>query len=334
MEVFKCFKVRFKLSSRSGQSHNGDKIDKIAQRARFVGNSRGLIILLVTGSCGWGRGRISSSGDGRVAAGVGWARAVGVALSRALGLLAAVVPAAAVRDLFGGFAGQALRVEHLTVGAAELVGLLAVEAGEEELAVGRVGIDGVLLEESVGSDLAGSGAGEAFDGLELSGIGTVAPLGLVGPLLLADAAADGRVEDERVGAGHLEGGAVVASVELVADGRVFVIKDAVGSLAPGVDSGLGLLLELSLAAVDVVREDALLAVPDGVVKEEAVWAENSLTYVVLAEVVEVTLFRVREEAVLLGTSEGEGRSGEVLSDDGGRHDGDDESGSDHVDVSS
>ena len=56
MEVFKCFKVRFKLSSRSGQSQNGDKIDKIAQRARFVGNSRGLIILLVTGSCGWGRG--------------------------------------------------------------------------------------------------------------------------------------------------------------------------------------------------------------------------------------------------------------------------------------
>ena len=83
----------------------------------------------------------------------------------------------------------------MAVGAAELVGLLAEETGEEELAVGGVGEDGVNLEESVWPDLAVAGASEAFDGLELAGLGAVAPLGLVGLLLLAGAAAQDGIED-------------------------------------------------------------------------------------------------------------------------------------------
>jgi hypothetical protein len=52
--------------------------------------------------------------------------------------------------------------------------------------------------------------------------------------------------------------------------------------------------------------------PDGVVKEEAVRAKHGPAHIVLADVVKVTLFRIREVAVLLGAGEGKGRAGEVL----------------------
>ena len=47
-----------------------------------------------------------------------------------------------------------MSIEDLAGGASELVRLLAVEAGEEELAVSGVGVNGVLLKEPVRSDLA------------------------------------------------------------------------------------------------------------------------------------------------------------------------------------
>ena len=69
----------------------------------------------------------------------GGAGAVGVARVGAPGVLSAVVPAAALGHLLGGLADVVLGVVDLPLGAAKLVGLLAVEAGEEELAVWRRG---------------------------------------------------------------------------------------------------------------------------------------------------------------------------------------------------
>ena len=68
-------------------------------------------------------------------AAAGGARAVGVAGVWAPGVLAAVVPAGALRHLLGGLADVGFGVVDLSLGAAQLVGLYAVEAGEEELAV-------------------------------------------------------------------------------------------------------------------------------------------------------------------------------------------------------
>ena len=82
----------------------------------------------------------------------------------------------------------------MTVRAAELVRLLAEEAGEEELAIGGVGENWMNLQKSVRSDFTASGACEAFNGLELAGLGTVALLGLVRLLLIAGAAAQDGVE--------------------------------------------------------------------------------------------------------------------------------------------
>ena len=54
------------------------------------------------------------------------------------GVLPAVVPALAVGDLLGGLANVAIGVVNLALGTSELVGLLPVEAGEEELKEGKV----------------------------------------------------------------------------------------------------------------------------------------------------------------------------------------------------
>ncbi len=58
-------------------------------------------------------------------------------------------------------------VEDLSLGAAELVGVGAEEAGEEVPAVRRVGEDRVGLEEALGTHLRLAGAGEAVDALQL-----------------------------------------------------------------------------------------------------------------------------------------------------------------------
>ncbi len=52
--------------------------------------------------------------------------------------------------------------------------------------------------------------------------------------------------------------------------------------------------------------------PDGVIEEKAVGTEDGPAHIVLADVVKVTLFRIREVPVLLGAGEGKRRAGEVL----------------------
>lgn len=121
-------------------------------------------------------------------------------------------------------------------------------------------------------------------------------------MLITDATSDGIVEDKGSGAGHLEGSAIVAGVELVADVRVLVVENAVGTRTPWINAGLRLLLEFPVFAIDVVRQDTLLAVADGVIEEEAVGAEVGLGHAVLTDVVKVALLRIGKETVLFRTS--------------------------------
>ena len=149
------------------------------------------------------------------AAGAG---AVGVARVGAPGVLSAVVPAGALGHLLGRLADVGLGVVDLSLGAAQLVGLLAVEAGEEELAVCGVGEERVLVEEALRAHLGRAGAAEAVDDLGL-GVGR-ADLALGGELLGPDARAQLDVEDEGGHAGHLEGHALVTAVECVQDSLI------------------------------------------------------------------------------------------------------------------
>ena len=80
---------------------------------------------------------------------------------------------------------------------------------------------------------------------------------------------------------------------------------------PRVDASLGLLDELALATFDAMGQLAPLVVPLGVVEEEAVLAKLWFGYVVLANVVEIALLRVREQPVRLGAFEVEVGAGEL-----------------------
>ena len=154
-----------------------------------------------------------------------------------------------------------------------------------------VGVERVLVEEALRADLGRAGAREALDLLGRGVHG--ADLSLGGELLGAHAGAQLDVEDEGGHAGHLEGHALVTAeerrlkkmrhrfgepwagdkgsrnlyhiilsipVELVADGGVLVVEEAVGARAAGVDALLGLLHEGAVAAVHVVRQLAGLVV--------------------------------------------------------------------------
>ena len=116
----------------------------------------------------------------------------------------------------------------------------------------------MLVEEALRADLGLAGAAEAVDDLGLGVRG--AELALGGELLGPDARAQLDVEDEGGDAGHLEGHALVAAVELVAHVGVLVVEEAVGPGAPRVDALLRLLHERPVAAVHVVRQLARLVV--------------------------------------------------------------------------
>ena len=177
--------------------------------------------------------------DWRPVAGTG---AVCGTLAWAPGVLFALVPALAVWHLVGSLAGEGRGVKHLPLGAPELVGVFAEEAGEEELAVCGVGQDRVGLQDALGPDDLLARAPEPVNlfeaGLRVLADPSVALLGLGRGLFGPDTGAHRHVEDEGKGAWHLVGGAVVTRVEPVADVRALVVEQTVGTVATVVDPSL------------------------------------------------------------------------------------------------
>ena len=203
---------------------------------------------------------------------------------------------------------------------------LVVVAGEVRAAVSGVRVDGVSLEEVLRPECFPPGTGEAVNLVDLL---PVTPPGLLAGLLLPNAAPHLRVEDERDGAGELEGAAVVALDVLVADILLRVVEHTVGSLALRVSVGRGLLDVDPVPAVHIVGQNTLLVVGNLVVEEKTLGTElyvgNSLATdveeVALLEVSELPVgfrtFKVRTEfSILLGrgqVSRCETEKGEVCS---------------------
>jgi hypothetical protein len=94
------------------------------------------------------------------------------------------------------------------------------------------------------------------------------------------------------------GCSIITSIELIADIRILVIKDAVCSGALGIDARLRFLLKLPVLAIYIVGEDTFFTVPDCVIEQEAIWAEVGFCHTVLTDIIQVTLFRVGKEPVL------------------------------------
>ena len=113
-------------------------------------------------------------------------RAVGVAGVGTLWVFPAIVPAWALRDIKRFLTNQGFGIKdlknstwyqlktstslsifyYLSLWAAELVGVATEEACEEVLAVRRVGVNGMSLEETLRTDLFLTGASESFNGFQ------------------------------------------------------------------------------------------------------------------------------------------------------------------------
>ena len=154
------------------------------------------------------------------------------------------------------------------------------------------------LDESQRSDGLLAGTSESFDRLEGRRVVAVIALPSLGTKLVGThAGTDGDVKHEAGGTGHLVGGTLVAEVELLAFVGVLVVENAVGSGTSGIDAFLRLLHKFTSSTVYAVGEDATLLVALAVVKEETVLTKLGAGHVVFANVVEIALFGVGEEAV-------------------------------------
>jgi len=101
----------------------------------------------------------------------GSTRAVGVAVVAALAVLGTTVPARTLGHFLGQLADLGLCVKHVALGTTKLVWLLVVIAGEVVLAVSGMSIDGVRLQQVLGSDgVPASWAGEPVHLQKLLGV--------------------------------------------------------------------------------------------------------------------------------------------------------------------
>ena len=194
---------------------------------------------------------------------------------------------------------------------------LVVITGEVVLAVCGVGVDGVGLQQVLGSNgVTTSRTGEAVNLQKFLSI--VAHSCKFALCLGTNTGADFHVKDERVRARELKGSSAVALDVLVAHCRVVVVKDSVRFWASWVGIGTWLLDKLTVSTVNVVREDALLVVHPRDVEEQTLGAVLYRGNTLSADVKEIALLGIRKLSIILGTDEVLGNVPVLLADDGGR----------------
>jgi len=258
-------------------------------------------------------------------------RTIGVAVVATLAVFRAAVPARAFGHFLSELAHLSLCVEHVALGTTKLVWLLVVITGEVVLAVCGMRVDGVGLQQVLGSNgVTTSRTGEAVNLQKFLSI--VAHSCKFALCLGTNTGADFHIKDKRIRARELERPSAVALDVLVAHCRVVVVKDSVRFWASWVGIGTWLLDKLTVSTVNVVREDALLVVHPRDVEEQTLGAVLYCGNTVSADVKEIALLRVGELAVIFGADEVIRNVPVLLSVDGDGREEDDggEVGADHA----
>lgn len=119
------------------------------------------------------------------------------------------------------------------------------------------------------------------------------------------------VKDSGGRAGLVMGLSIITKEIPITDGGVRMVKVPVGVLTDIINVCLPLLDESSVSAVNSVRQFASFFVSLCVIKEETIGAELGSGTAVHTHMVEITLFRVCEQTILLRTIEVEGWAGKV-----------------------
>lgn len=159
------------------------------------------------------------------------------------------------------------------------------------------------LVQARGAQFDGGGTAEPVDGLGFGGF-LLANLSLRGEFSGSDAGSNDIVKDQGLDTTHLMSGSLVAKVELVADVRVQMVEDTIGTCAFGIAVLAGRLNEEPVAAVHIVWQLAFAVVHILDVKNLTIRTELLGGHVIHTDVVEITLLRIGEKAIGFGTNEG------------------------------
>lgn len=161
----------------------------------------------------------------------------------------------------------------------------------------------MLLDQSLRADHlnVGTFALESFNSRKLLEIVTNAVSGsqIFGP----DAAADFFVENEGSGASDFVMRTLVAKIEFIANSFVGMGEQTVGPFAADVDVRTGFLDEDTIAAIDVVRQNASVVIRFGNVEDETVVTQTRRGLTIHTFVIQIALLGIREKSVLFRTFE-------------------------------
>jgi len=207
------------------------------------------------------------------------------------------VPASTLSYIFSSFALLSQGIEHQALRTSELVWLRSKVACKIRSAVRRMWVDRMSLQQALGTNGLCTGATEAVNLQEL--VLLVAVSSLLAQLSFSHTASNLDVEDEGCGARHLKGSALVAVEVFVADSGIIKVKDAVSGLTTRINSRSSLLDQISVATIDIVREDTLLVVGDAKVKEQSLVTQHSLGHTLPTNKIFVTLLCIWKPTIRL-----------------------------------
>jgi len=156
----------------------------------------------------------------------------------------------------------------------------------------------MCLEEILWSNNITSGTAESINFIDKL---SFANSGLVTSLSTSDTASHLDIKYKRLWAGELKSSSIIALNVLITDTFLIMIKHSIGFLTLRISVFRWLLDKLASSAVNIVWQDTLLMVRDGVIEEKSLWTVFYGCNILSADVEQVTLFQISKLAICFRT---------------------------------
>lgn len=212
----------------------------------------------------------------------------------------------------GFLAHLGVSIENVALGATELMGVFAEVAGEKELAVLRVRVDRMLLEEVLGTLSTFARASEAVNDLAFFFVWSATHFGNVGSLIGMNTGSLFDVENQSWDASHFEGSSFVTVDEFVAYIGIRMVEKSIGSGTFGINIWSGSLSQFPPFAIYILRQNTFFPVANGVIKDETILTQYWLVLTLFAQEIQITLVFRGEKPIGFRARKGVRRSFELV----------------------